>query len=183
MSLLQPYTISDHPTKLRQRLRRQPNMDCTEAIDRLEEKSSLKPTLQELAAMETNRRVTRVLQMRIEGGTATGISCPPPRTDGLADYLDSPQPLHREFCLHYYRNFANGKPVSEFYCKTCSLELGDLPPSTCDMCHRHGRLARPTGGIAFERVNMSRVEVGLVTVAEYRLREICDVSKGPLSGR
>ena len=158
-------------------------MDCTEAIDRLEGKSSPKPTLQELASMETKRRVTRVLQMRIEGGTATGISCPPLRTDGLADYLNSPRLLHREFCLHYYRNFANGKPVSEFYCKTCNLELGDLPPSTCDMCRRHGRLARPNDATAFERVTMSRIEVGLITVAEYRLREICDVSESRLSGR
>ena len=158
-------------------------MDCTEDIDRPEGQSSLKPTLQELAAMETKRRVTRVLQMRIEGGTTTGTSYPPSRTDGLADYLDSPQPRHREFCLHYYRNFAHGKPISEFYCKTCNLELGDLPPSTCDMCRRYGRLARPNDRNAFERVNMSRTEVGLITVVEYRLREICDVNKSRLSRR
>ncbi|KAK0514259.1 hypothetical protein JMJ35_002876 [Cladonia borealis] len=146
-------------------------MDCTEAIDRLEGKSSPKPTLQELAAMGTKRRVTRVLQMRVEGGTTTGINSPPPRTDGPADYLNSPQPLHREFCLQYYRKFAKGKPISEFCCKTCNLELGDLPPSTCDMCRRHGRLAHPTGVTALERVGVSRTKVGLITVAEYKLRE------------
>ena len=183
MSLLQLHTISNHPIKLQQRLSRRPSMDCTEAIDRLEGKSSPKPTLQELAAMETKCRVSRVLQMRIEGGTAPGISCPTPRTDGPADYLNSPQPLQREFCLQYYRSFANGKPVSEFYCKICNSELGDLPPSTCDMCRRHGRLARPTSGTAFERVNMSRIEVGLITVAEYRLREISDLSKSRWSRR
>lgn len=182
-SLLHPYKISNHPTKLQQNRRQQPNMDCTEAIDRLEENSSPKPTLQELAAMETKRRVTRVLQMRIEGGTAAGISCPTPRTDGLADYLNSSQPLQSEFCLNYYRSFANGRPVSEFYCKTCNSELGDVPPSTCDMCRRYGRLACPTGGTTFERVNMSRIEVGLITVAEYRLREIRDVSNSRQSRR
>lgn len=171
MSLLEHHTIPNHPTKLQQILRQQPKMDCTEAIDRLEGKSSPKPTLQELAAMGTKRRVTRVLQMRVEGGTATGINCPPPRTDGLADYLESPQPPHREFCLQYYRKFAEGKPISEFHCKTCSLELGDLPPSTCDMCRRHGRLASPTGGATLERVRVSRTEVGLITVDEYKLRE------------
>ena len=171
MSLLQTHTISNHPTKLQQRLRQQDNMDCTEAIDRLEGKSSPKQTLQELAAMESKGRVTRVVQMQVEGRTTTGINCPPPRTDGLADYLDSPQPLHGEFCLQYYRKFAKGKPISEYHCKTCNLELGDLPPSTCDRCCRHGRLAHPTEGIPLMRVGVSQTKVGLITVTEYRLRE------------
>ena len=172
MSLLQHHTIINHPTTLQLIIHQQPNMDCTDAIDRLEAKSSPKPTLQELAAMGTKRRVTRVLQMRVEGGTTTGINCPPPRTDGPADYLDSPQPLHREFCLQYYRKFAKGKPISEYCCKTCDHELGDLPPNTCDMCRRHGRLAaRPNEWSTLERVGVSQTKIGLITVAEWKLRE------------
>ena len=51
------------------------------------------------------------------------------------------------------------------------------------MCRRHGRLGHLTGGTAFERVDMSRIGVGVNIVVDFRHREICDVSRSRLSMR
>lgn len=121
----------------------------------------MKPCPQELTTRETTHIVTRVLQILIKGGIATVISYPPSRTKGLTDNLNSPRLLHRKYHVHYYRNFIKGKPVSDLSYNTYNLELGDLPSGACAMYRRHGRLDYPTGGIAFERVDMSRIGVGL----------------------
>ena len=36
--------------------------------------------------------------------------------------------------LSYYRLFYLGKPVSDFYCKTCNNRLGHMAPSGCNRC-------------------------------------------------
>ena len=48
MSLLQPCTTANLPTKLQQKLRRQRNMDCTEANDRLKANFLPRPDSQSL---------------------------------------------------------------------------------------------------------------------------------------
>ena len=93
-------------------------MDSTEAIDELEAESPPELSFQELAAKETKSIVARALRMCIERGIAIGISCPPLRADGLADYLKPPQP---QLWLHYYHTFVSGNIVSNFYCKICNL--------------------------------------------------------------
>ena len=36
--------------------------------------------------------------------------------------------------LFYCRVFSFGMPISEFYCKVCDKDLGDIPPDICDQC-------------------------------------------------
>lgn len=48
--------------------------------------------------------------------------------------LNADSQLPDQSTLSYYRLFYLGKPVSEFYCKTCSNALGHIAPSKCDRC-------------------------------------------------
>lgn len=42
---------------------------------------------------------------------------------------------HQEtFLLSYYRVFSAAKPITEFCCKACGTELGNVPPDKCHRC-------------------------------------------------
>ena len=48
--------------------------------------------------------------------------------------LNAESQVQDSFSLSYYRLFYLGKPVSDFYCKTCKNGLGHMAPSRCDRC-------------------------------------------------
>ena len=70
--------------------------------------------------------------------------------------------------LSYFRLFYLGKPVSEFYCKTCDNGLGHIAPNKCDRC-------KPCAGIlgSLERsiVGFTQLANGII-IGEYLISEI-----------
>lgn len=48
--------------------------------------------------------------------------------------LNAKSPAPNKSFLSYYRLFHLGTPVSEFYCKACSSDLGLVAPDKCGRC-------------------------------------------------
>lgn len=78
--------------------------------------------------------------------------------------------------LSYYRLFYSGKPVSEFYCKTCKNGLGHTAPSKCDRC---GPFTRNLESLERIVVGFTQVPNG-ITMGEYQVSATLSV---PLSLR
>ena len=81
--------------------------------------------------------------------------------------LNAGSQVQGKFSFSYYRLFHLGKPVSEFYCKTCNNGLGHMALDKCDQCRP---FARTMMSLERKIVGFTQLANG-ATVAEYMVSE------------